>query len=426
MAEHGEAREQWLPARLLRCLEDCTEKELKRFKWHLCQRLRDCWEPVPRGRLEKLDEMDVVDAMVEAYTVEGALEITLHILRRMDLNELAFRLWRDALCPSTEHKPTLTAEAEEADQQELAEDCSSDSEHSVYWDAEEGDPDSHPAQDQSLAVGFEEGGAASRTSFFGKQEAIQAAPITSLAAGLHKEDAVSEQHENGCSALRLCEDPVERGVPPEKGPSVGHKNEHAAAAIKLLGDPEVQDVTSETSFFGEQEVGVAASILRPPGDTENQDVPSDSNLSGKHEEGNNNSDRSPLDEAVSCQSERVLSSAEPKNLLEVLTLELTFKMLCKTLEQLLQRELERFKNRLIKDYPELFDSSLEEKHALDVVKMLLEGTSRSDSLNITLQVLRSIDQEALANSLEREKENAIRKFQNELFFKLKREFKRIF
>uniref|UniRef100_A0A8C9SNY5 Pyrin domain-containing protein n=1 Tax=Scleropages formosus TaxID=113540 RepID=A0A8C9SNY5_SCLFO len=57
-----------------------------------------CWEPVPRGRLEKLDEMDVVDAMVEAYTVEGALEITLHILRRMDLNELAFRLWRDALC----------------------------------------------------------------------------------------------------------------------------------------------------------------------------------------------------------------------------------------------------------------------------------------------------------------------------------------
>ncbi|KAL4645822.1 hypothetical protein GN956_G9636 [Arapaima gigas] len=436
MAQGHQHREQ-LPARLLRCLEDLTHKDLKRFKWHLCQPLRDCWKPVPRGRLEGLDEMDMVDTIVEAYSMKGALEITLYILQKMDLNELAVWLQKDTL-PSTlvDRKASLSVPVPlpaNTGQQVEGMDCSSDSDDSVYWDAEEGNEslsvgseEGAAASVMSLSVEHEEGAAVSRASFFEGHEEVQATSTNNLTAGLHMGATVSEQHENGCSALKLPEDPEKQGTTCFVSLTGNDEELYDCSITRLPGDPEQRVVTFDTSPSEELEDGSNASLSRLAGDPKGQLDTSDTKVTGKLEEEHGNSERNPLDGALKCYSKRVTSLREPKNLLEDLTLDQTFKMLYKTLQQLVEDELERFKTRLFKDYPELFDSSLEDKHALDVVKMLLDGTARLESVNITTQVLRSIDQEALANSLARENENAIRKFQQQLFFKVKREFKRIF
>ena len=77
---------------LLKTLEQLEEKELKKFKWCLKNDVPDGFNPIPKNKLENADEMDTVDTMVETYTPEGALNITVKILRKMDQNNLADRL----------------------------------------------------------------------------------------------------------------------------------------------------------------------------------------------------------------------------------------------------------------------------------------------------------------------------------------------
>ena len=77
---------------LLETLQQLEGKELKRFKWLLKDKVLDGFNPIPTTKLENADEMDTVDRMVETYTPEGALMITVEILRKMNRNDLAERL----------------------------------------------------------------------------------------------------------------------------------------------------------------------------------------------------------------------------------------------------------------------------------------------------------------------------------------------
>ncbi|XP_062312269.1 protein NLRC3-like, partial [Osmerus eperlanus] len=76
---------------LLKTLEQLGEKELKTFKWYLQDKVLDGFES-PKSRLEGPARTDTVDRMEETYTLEGALKITVEILRKMDQNNLAERL----------------------------------------------------------------------------------------------------------------------------------------------------------------------------------------------------------------------------------------------------------------------------------------------------------------------------------------------
>ena len=77
---------------LLETLQQLEGKERKKFKWFLKDNILDGFNPIPTIKLENADEMDTVDKMVETYTLEGALKITVEILRKMDQNNLAERL----------------------------------------------------------------------------------------------------------------------------------------------------------------------------------------------------------------------------------------------------------------------------------------------------------------------------------------------
>ncbi|KAJ8406846.1 hypothetical protein AAFF_G00297620 [Aldrovandia affinis] len=80
---------------LVDALDELEEKDVKRFKWALSQDMLEGFRHIPRGQLENRDIMDMVDRMVDTYGGEGALRITLHILQKIDQNELAERLQQE-------------------------------------------------------------------------------------------------------------------------------------------------------------------------------------------------------------------------------------------------------------------------------------------------------------------------------------------
>lgn len=78
---------------LLFCtLDELEQTDLKRFKMHLSERTLEECEPIPRGRLEGSDATDVAFKVMQAYGEGGSVTMTLTILRKMNLNNLADRL----------------------------------------------------------------------------------------------------------------------------------------------------------------------------------------------------------------------------------------------------------------------------------------------------------------------------------------------
>uniref|UniRef100_A0AAY5KT13 Caspase-8 n=1 Tax=Esox lucius TaxID=8010 RepID=A0AAY5KT13_ESOLU len=77
---------------LLNTLEDLANDDLKRFQWFLKQDMVHGFPPIPRSRLEKADRLDTVDVMVTTYDRDGAVKITLEILKRISQNYLAEQL----------------------------------------------------------------------------------------------------------------------------------------------------------------------------------------------------------------------------------------------------------------------------------------------------------------------------------------------
>ncbi|XP_036418772.1 GTPase IMAP family member 7-like [Colossoma macropomum] len=76
---------------LLGTLEDLQKEELKKFQWCLINDDDDdsC---IPRGQVGNIDQFGTVDKMVQFYGPNGAVEITLKILKEMKLNQLAENL----------------------------------------------------------------------------------------------------------------------------------------------------------------------------------------------------------------------------------------------------------------------------------------------------------------------------------------------
>ncbi|XP_062387963.1 NACHT, LRR and PYD domains-containing protein 12-like [Sardina pilchardus] len=81
---------------LFRTLDELESSELKRFRTYLSERTVEGFEPIPRGKLEDKDATDVAFMMNKAYEDEGSVKMTLAILKKMNLKNLAGKLERDA------------------------------------------------------------------------------------------------------------------------------------------------------------------------------------------------------------------------------------------------------------------------------------------------------------------------------------------
>ncbi|XP_029520813.2 NLR family CARD domain-containing protein 3-like isoform X1 [Oncorhynchus nerka] len=77
---------------LLATLEDLLEVDLKTFKWRLTQDVLEGFPHIPVSQLENADRLDITNTMVETYGPEGAVKISLEILRKMNQNQLSDRL----------------------------------------------------------------------------------------------------------------------------------------------------------------------------------------------------------------------------------------------------------------------------------------------------------------------------------------------
>ncbi|XP_017537540.1 NACHT, LRR and PYD domains-containing protein 3-like isoform X4 [Pygocentrus nattereri] len=76
---------------LLNTLQNLLEKDLELFQWHLINGL-DSLTCIPKCLLEKADRHDTVDQIVQRYGHNGAVEITLTILKKMNQNQVAEEL----------------------------------------------------------------------------------------------------------------------------------------------------------------------------------------------------------------------------------------------------------------------------------------------------------------------------------------------
>ncbi|XP_048051085.1 stonustoxin subunit beta-like [Megalobrama amblycephala] len=72
---------------LLKTLDDLSTQKLQRLKWYLKN-----YESISTADIEKAKATDIVDIMVARFTPEGAVKITLDILRKMNENHLAEQL----------------------------------------------------------------------------------------------------------------------------------------------------------------------------------------------------------------------------------------------------------------------------------------------------------------------------------------------
>nr|XP_023650848.1 NACHT, LRR and PYD domains-containing protein 4-like isoform X3 [Paramormyrops kingsleyae] len=81
-----------LPNLLLEYLEELDGEQLKKFKWKLSHTKYKELKPLPKGQVKDLDKTDLADTMISYYMEVGALEVTIEILKKMTLNDLAKRL----------------------------------------------------------------------------------------------------------------------------------------------------------------------------------------------------------------------------------------------------------------------------------------------------------------------------------------------
>ncbi|KAG7458556.1 hypothetical protein MATL_G00221490 [Megalops atlanticus] len=88
-----ETEEKDVPSLLLDSLDNISSDDLKRFRFHLRQGVPG-YKPILWKHLENADRTDTMKAMLEHYSTDGALMVTLHILRKMNLNNEALTLER--------------------------------------------------------------------------------------------------------------------------------------------------------------------------------------------------------------------------------------------------------------------------------------------------------------------------------------------
>ncbi|KAI1887603.1 hypothetical protein AGOR_G00192020 [Albula goreensis] len=74
---------------LLECLDNLGEDELERFHFYLNNELPEGYKSIPKSHLEGRSRTNTVDKMLERYGRKHAWRVTVHILRKMNLNEQA-------------------------------------------------------------------------------------------------------------------------------------------------------------------------------------------------------------------------------------------------------------------------------------------------------------------------------------------------
>nr|XP_020652122.1 NACHT, LRR and PYD domains-containing protein 3-like isoform X1 [Pogona vitticeps]XP_020652123.1 NACHT, LRR and PYD domains-containing protein 3-like isoform X1 [Pogona vitticeps]XP_020652124.1 NACHT, LRR and PYD domains-containing protein 3-like isoform X1 [Pogona vitticeps] len=77
---------------LLFALDDLREENFKRFKYKLGFLKWEGKAHIPQGKLEDANTMDTVQLLLEAYGMEGAREVAIHVLKEINLRDSATRL----------------------------------------------------------------------------------------------------------------------------------------------------------------------------------------------------------------------------------------------------------------------------------------------------------------------------------------------
>lgn len=78
---------------LLNILEDLTDNELTKFKFHLkLPGIMEGFNPVKAFQLETTERTVIVDLMVKAYKLDGAVEVTKKILEKIPRKDLVQKL----------------------------------------------------------------------------------------------------------------------------------------------------------------------------------------------------------------------------------------------------------------------------------------------------------------------------------------------
>ncbi|XP_063077005.1 NACHT, LRR and PYD domains-containing protein 1 homolog [Engraulis encrasicolus] len=73
-------------------LDELPREDLTRFKAYLSEETMEGIKPIPKGQLETCGATELASKMKERYRKDGAVRMTLTILRKMELNDLADRL----------------------------------------------------------------------------------------------------------------------------------------------------------------------------------------------------------------------------------------------------------------------------------------------------------------------------------------------
>lgn len=70
-------------------LQDLGNEELKHFQWFLKQAgIVEGFPVILKSQLEEADRQDTVDLMVQTYSLAGALQITVEVLKKISRNDL--------------------------------------------------------------------------------------------------------------------------------------------------------------------------------------------------------------------------------------------------------------------------------------------------------------------------------------------------
>lgn len=73
---------------LLKILDELREEELERFKFFLkCERIKDS-STIPQRKLENARTWDMVDLMIQSFTIPEAVEVTKRVLTKIPRNDL--------------------------------------------------------------------------------------------------------------------------------------------------------------------------------------------------------------------------------------------------------------------------------------------------------------------------------------------------
>lgn len=91
-----------VPELLLLSFQHLDSGELETFQWYLKGHVLDGFPSIPKSQLENANRQVTVDKMVESYSDEGAVRITLDILRKMSLNNLSENFEKNYKAGNTE------------------------------------------------------------------------------------------------------------------------------------------------------------------------------------------------------------------------------------------------------------------------------------------------------------------------------------